>query len=288
MTMQAEILKDPRYVPLHNAGFVGLIDTMGTDDDICAAARVSYGEGTRRVSENRALIRYLMRHRHTSPFEMVELKFHLKMPIFVMRQHVRHRTASLNEYSGRYSVMSSEMYMPRAERFAFQSDTNKQGSGEKMTGEQAASIAGTLADTFLTAEKNYHNTLDEGLARELARIQMPLANYTELYWKIDLRNFFHYVKLRADSHAQEEIRDYADAMYALVKAKYPMACEAFEDYWQKGVEFSQQEMMLVKRIMSKQRWDDVQYDLRDDDALAQHYGLSKRELSEFKQKLDLE
>ena len=207
---------------IHKHGFVRLIDVMGDDSSIADAARVSYGTGTRSVSDNRNLIRYLVRHKHTSPLEMVEVKFHLKLPIFVMRQLVRHRTASLNEYSGRYSIMSDDCYVPELDYIQPQSKTNNQGRGDD-----------GLSDGWKT---RYQQTIDDirykclvaydflignksighgGLTRELARTVLPVSNYTECYWKIDLHNFFHFCKLRMDDHAQQEIQDYAKAMYEL-------------------------------------------------------------------------
>lgn len=288
MTRQAEIIRDSRYVPVLDHGFVGLIDMMGDDRAIDQAARTSYGEGTRSVSDIRSLIRYLVRHNHTSPIEMVELKFHLKMPIFVMRQHVRHRTASLNEYSGRYSIMTDEMYVPNLGRFKGQHSDNKQASGEYLGKDVAKSLASDLQESYDVAYANYKHAIDSGLARELARIQLPVANYTELYWKINLKNFFHYVKLRNDpKHAQYEISLYADAMYNLVKPKLPIVCEAFEDYWLEGVNFSRMEMDLIKRLISSDRWMSMKESHRSEEGIASTFGVSVKELKEFKEKLDI-
>ena len=229
---------------IHQLGFVKLLDVMGDDEEVENSARISYGEGTRKVNQTRNLIRYLMRHKHTSPFEMCEVKFHLKLPIFVMRQLVRHRTANLNEYSGRYSVMSNEYYLPEADYLQKQSSTNNQGRGE------VHSSTGLLHFEFNRVYDNahiaYENLLNEELTKELARAVLPVANYTECIWKIDLHNFFHFVKLRADKHAQREIQDYANAMYELVKPKFPLCCEAFEDYDRDAVTFSRQEMDIIK------------------------------------------
>jgi thymidylate synthase (FAD) len=289
MTYQTEIINDPRYVPVLDHGFVGLIDIMGDDEAIDRAARTSYGVGTRPVNAIRSLIRYLVRHHHTSPIEMVELKFHLKMPIFVMRQHVRHRTASLNEYSGRYSIMTDEMYMPDLSRFQGQHQDNKQASGEFLGEEIATSLANDLEESYEVSYRNYQRAIEKGLAREVARIQLPVANYTELYWKIDLKNFLHYVKLRNDpKHAQKEIALYAEAMYNLVKPHLPITCEAFEDYWMNGVNFSRMEMDLLKRLISVERWNDVMDDFRNEEGVAASFGMSIKELKEFREKIGVE
>jgi thymidylate synthase (FAD) len=288
MTYQSDVLNDPRYVPVLDHGFVGLIDIMGDDKAIDEAARTSYGLGTRSMNDMRNLIRYLVRNYHTSPLEMVELKFHLKMPIFVMRQHVRHRTANLNEYSGRYSIMTDEMYVPELERFQGQHPNNKQASGEFLGEDIAESLLNDLKESYKITYQNYKKAIDQGLAREVARIQLPLATYTELYWKIDLKNFFHYVKLRNDpKHAQKEIVLYADAMYNLVKPKLPIACEAFEDYWLNGVSFSRMEMDLLKRLISFDKWLEVNEDFRDEKGIAKAFGLTDRELKEFNEKLEI-
>lgn len=288
MTNVANVVNDPRYVKVLDHGFVGLLDIMGDDSAIDQAARCSYGQGTRSVSDMRSLIRYLVRNHHTSPLEMVELKFHLKMPIFVMRQHVRHRTASLNEYSGRYSEMTDEMYMPEPWRFQGQHTDNKQASGETLHKQIAFTCAEDMNDIFSAAYASYMRSLYAGLSRELARIQLPLANYTELYWKIDLKNFLHYVFLRDDEHAQYEIRVFAEAMYNMVKPKLPIVCEAFEDYWsmRNTAKFSRMELDLVKQIISKDRWLELM-DMHRDGDLAAAFGISQKELQEFKKKLDL-
>ena len=253
-------------IEVHELGFVKLLDVMGNDEEVENAARLSYGTGTRKVSQTRNLIRYLMRHKHTSPFEMCEVKFHIKLPIFVMRQLVRHRTASLNEYSGRYSIMSNEYYLPEADYLQKQSKTNNQGRDEKH------SSTGLLHYEFNRVYDNahiaYENLLEEDIARELSRVVLPVANYTECIWKIDLHNFFHVVHLRADSHAQREIRDYANAMYELVKPHFPLCCEAFEDYIVNGETFSKQEMEVIKDNLNGS-W------------VMAKYGLSEREQKEF-------
>jgi len=236
-----KIIKETKVL---DHGFVKLLDIMGSDEEVEDAARISYGEGTRKVSQTRNLIRYLMRHKHTSPFEMCEVKFHLKLPIFIMRQLVRHRTANLNEYSGRYSVMSNEYYLPEVDYLQKQSSTNNQGRGEKHL--STGLLQFEFNRMYDGAQIAYENLLNFELTKELARAVLPVANYTECIWKIDLHNFFHFVKLRADKHAQREIQDYANAMYELVKPKFPLCCEAFEDYDRDAVTFSRQEMDIIK------------------------------------------
>ena len=260
-------------IPVHELGFVRLLDVMGNDEEVENAARISYGEGTRKVSQTRNLIRYLMRHKHTSPFEMCEVKFHIKLPIFIMRQLVRHRTANLNEYSGRYSVMSNEYYLPEVDYLQKQSSTNNQGRGEVHP--HTGKLHFEFNRIYDNAHIAYENLLEEDIARELARTVLPVANYTECIWKIDLHNFFHFVKLRSDSHAQREIRDYADAMYELVKPNFPICCEAFEDYRQDAVTFSKQEMEVNREWQDDQVYDE-RY-LQDK--------LGKRESKEFLEKI---
>ena len=243
----AQLEKSLGMKSIHQLGFVKLLDVMGDDEEVENSARISYGEGTRKVNQTRNLIRYLMRHKHTSPFEMCEVKFHLKLPIFIMRQLVRHRTANLNEYSGRYSVMSDEFYLPEGDYLAKQSTTNSQGRGEVL--EQQGLLQFEFNRIYDGASMAYQVLLEHDLSREVARALLPVANYTECIWKIDLHNFFHFVKLRSDSHAQREIRDYADAMYELVKPNYPLCCEAFEDYIQGATTFSKQEMGVIKELL---------------------------------------
>ncbi len=258
-------------------GFVRLIDVMGDDAAIVQAARVSYGEGTRSVSDDRKLIRYLMRHRHTSPFEMVEFKFHIKLPIFVARQWIRHRTANVNEYSGRYSIMREEFYLPEPEQLRPQSPTNKQGRAETPLPPE---IARTLADrmrqiqTALYAE--YQALLQQNLARELARINLPLSLYTEWYWKIDLHNLFHFLRLRMDEHAQYEIRVYARTIAEIVKVVVPLAWEAFEDYVLEAVTFSRHEQQVLARLLRGEPLSEQ---------LLAEAGLQGREAREFQEKL---
>ena len=243
----AQLEKSLGMKTIHQLGFVKLLDVMGDDEEVENSARISYGEGTRKVNQTRNLIRYLMRHKHTSPFEMCEVKFHLKLPIFIMRQLVRHRTANLNEYSGRYSVMSNEFYLPEGDYLAKQSTTNSQGRGEVL--EQQGLLQFEFNRIYDGASMAYQVLLEHDLSREVARAVLPVANYTECIWKIDLHNFFHFVKLRSDSHAQREIRDYADAMYELVKPNFPLCCEAFEDYIQGATTFSKQEMGVIKELL---------------------------------------
>ena len=258
-------------IQVHEHGFVKLLDVMGNDEEVENAARISYGEGTRKTSQTRNLIRYLMRHKHTSPFEMCEVKFHLKLPIFVMRQLVRHRTANLNEYSGRYSVMSDDFYFPKGKNLKPQSTTNKQGreDGElRNPGE----IEFEIFRIFDGAKNAYHNLLDWDLSRELARIVLPVSNYTEVIWKIDLHNFFHFYRLRGDDHAQDEIQHFADAMWNLVEPHFPICCEAFTDYVLEAKTFSKKEMAIIKDNLNGS-W------------VMSKYGLSEREQKEFLDKL---
>jgi len=224
-------------IPIHQHGFIALVDAMPrlvpegqtADSAIVQSARVSYGQGTKMVSEDRGLVRYLMRHRHSTPFEMVEFKFHIAMPIFIARQWIRHRTANVNEYSARYSIMPDRFYRPDIDNVRKQSKTNRQG-GE---GPIDAGTAEDFLKLLENAEANYQKYLElteKGVARELARAVLPVSVYTEWYWKCDLHNIFHFLSLRMDPHAQIEIQDYAKAMYELIKPIVPVACEAFEDY----------------------------------------------------------
>lgn len=260
-----------------NAGFVRLVDYMGGDGAIVQAARVSYGKGTKTVNEDRGLIRYLMRHQHTTPFEMVELKFHVKLPIFVARQWIRHRTANVNEYSGRYSVMKDEFYIPEDQAIHYQSLRNKQGRREE---DVPAELRQRVLDILTSSQQKlygeYEQLLESDIARELARINLPLSLYTEWYWKIDLHNLFHFLQLRLDKHAQYEIRVYAEAMAEVAKRVTPMAWEAFEDYALKSEKFSRLEL----RIIAEQ----IDTGLLTPELLQQN-GLSKREAEEFIEKL---
>ncbi len=258
-------------------GFVRLVDSMGNDSSIVQAARVSYGEGTKTKREDRELIRYLMRHRHTSPFEMVEFKFHVKLPIFVARQWIRHRTANVNEYSGRYSEMKDDFYIPEPEQVRIQSLYNHQARGEEqISAEKTLEIIETLENSQKKLFLEYQDFLSLNLARELARINLPLATYTEWYWKIDLHNLFHFLKLRLDATAQYEIRVYGEAICKLIKPIVPTAFEAFEDFILNSMNFSYQELNALKNAIS--------FDKLDDEAL-KSIGFTNREILEFKEKI---
>ena len=242
-------------------GFVRLVDSMGGDDAIVQAARVSYGQGTSKVSQDRGLIRYLMRHRHTTPFEMVEFKFHCKMPIFVARQWVRHRTANINEYSLRYSEARDEFYMPDPEHIQFQSALNKQGR----MGEVPIELKQKVLDSFKEISERsfaiYSELNEAGVARELARSILPVNLYTEWYWKNDLHNLLHFVGLRSDSHAQYEIRVFSDAMAESVKAVAPFAWEAYQDYVVNGLRFSRIEQSLLEKNLPHRVVEDIGEDI---------------------------
>jgi thymidylate synthase (FAD) len=247
---EAEALLGKEFKVLDH-GFVRLIDYMGSDAAIVQGARVSYGKGTKKVTEDRELIRYLMRHRHTSPFEMVEFKFHVKLPIFVARQWIRHRTANVNEYSGRYSVMREEFYLPESAEIRFQSTVNKQGRSEDEVPPHVKNdYLEHLAKSQKEVYEKYRQFIDAGLARELARINLPLSLYTEWYWKIDLHNLFHFLRLRTDVHAQKEIRLYAIVMADMVKVICPLAYEAFVDYALQSVTFSAPEIRVLHACLA--------------------------------------
>ena len=235
-------------------GLVRVIDYMGDDAAICQAARVSYGRGTKAVSDDKGLIRYLMRHWHSTPFEMCEVKFHVKLPVFVARQWIRHRTANVNEYSARYSILDREFYIPAPEALAAQSKVNNQGRGQVLEGAEAARVLDLLREDAMRSYDHYEDMLtpDEdtgklGLARELARMNLPANIYTQWYWKIDLHNLFHFLRLRADSHAQYEIRVYAETMCDIVRDWVPQAYAAFEDYRLGGVNLSGKAVEVLKR-----------------------------------------
>jgi thymidylate synthase (FAD) len=275
MTEEVQALVGKEFRCL-DKGFVRLIDVMGDDSAIVQAARVSYGSGTKKVHEDRGLIRYLMRHLHTTPFEMVEFKFHVKLPIFVARQWIRHRTANVNEYSGRYSEMKDEFYVPDADQVRGQSAMNKQGrSDEAFDAERAESIRTSMQQTQDMLYGQYQEMLSTDLAREIARINLPVSNYTEWYWKIDLHNLFHFLRLRIDAHAQYEIRVYGEAMAEIAKAAVPLAYEAFEDYILHSQRFSRSELQIIRSTLST---------LPSVDEL-QAKGLSAREAREFLDKL---
>jgi thymidylate synthase (FAD) len=255
-----EILYRP--IPVLDHGFVRVIDYMGDDGAIVQAARVSYGRGTRRVQDDAGLINYLMRHRHTTPFEMCEIKYHVKLPIFVARQWIRHRTASVNEYSARYSILDREYYLPAPEHLAAQSRSNRQGRGDVLDGEEAQAVLSLLRADAERCYRHYEEMLNEdrtgakldkgrkGLARELARMNLTLNTYTQWYWKIDLHNLLHFLSLRADAHAQYEIRAYAEVMLDTVRRWVPLACQAFLQYRMGGVQLSAQGLAVVKRLIA--------------------------------------
>ena len=274
-----ELLFTP--VPLLDHGFVRVIDYMGDDAAIVQAARVSYGRGTKRVSEDAGLIRYLIRHRHSTPFEMCEIKFHVKLPIFVARQWIRHRTANVNEYSARYSILDREFYIPQPEQLAAQSASNRQGRGEVLQGEEAAHVLDLLREDATRNYDHYAEMLNEdadgtpldparqGLARELARMNLSLNFYTQWYWKTNLHNLLHFLSLRADAHAQYEIRVYAEAMIGMLKAWVPATYQAFLDYRLGAAVLSAQMLAVVKRML-------------EGEAVEQKAsGLSKREWGEL-------
>jgi len=250
----AEDILDKSY-PVLDKGFVRLVDYMGGDARIVQAARVSYGEGTKSVREDKALIDYLLRNKHTSPFEQVILTFHVKMPIFVARQWIRHRTARLNEISGRYSVMSDEFYLPNQNEVRIQSKDNKQGSSsEAIDPELAQKVIDALRQEQASLYRNYQGLLEDNIARELARVNLPLSLYTEMYWQIDLHNLFHFLKLRLDAHAQYEIRVYAETMAKIVQTVSPMAYQAFEEHILYGQKFSQTELELILASLDKEKF----------------------------------
>ena len=258
-------------------GFVRLVDSMGGDDAIVQAARVSYGQGTSKVSQDRGLIRYLMRHRHTTPFEMVEFKFHCKMPIFVARQWVRHRTANINEYSLRYSEARDEFYYPEPENIQFQSALNKQGR----SGEVPPALKQKVLDYFKeNSERSftmYQDLNEAGVARELIRSLLPVNIYTEWYWKNDLHNLLHFIGLRSDSHAQYEIRVFSDAMAHYVKEKAPFAWEAYQDYVVHGMRFSKIEKGLLEKRLPERVIDDIVEDIAYQLTATLHKGKPREE-----------
>ena len=273
--------------PILDHGFIRVIDYMGTDSAIVQAARVSYGKGTRKVNEDAGLINYLMRHRHTTPFEMCEIKFHIKLPIFIARQWIRHRTANVNEYSGRYSIMDKEFYIPAPEQLAAQSQSNRQGRGDTLAGAEAARVLNLLKEDATKVYEHYEEMLNEdivgnvvdesktGLARELARMNLTLNYYTQWYWKIDLQNLMHFLSLRADSHAQYEIRVYAEKMLEIVKAWVPLTHSAFMDYRVGGAALSSKGLAIVKRMIGGEK------------ITQEQSGLSKGEWRELMKTLEL-
>jgi thymidylate synthase (FAD) len=249
---EAEAILDREY-PVLDKGFVRLVDYLGGDERVVQSARVSYGSGTKSYREDAGLIDYLLRNSHTSPFEQVVFTFHIKLPIFVARQWIRHRTARLNEISGRYSVMKDDFYVPAPEDIALQSTDNKQGrSAEALDSASAEKVRSALAGGQSSAYTAYSSLVDEGIARELARINLPLSLYTEWYWQIDLHNLFHFLKLRLDAHAQKEIRLYAKVLFEIAGKVAPRCCESFKRHKLEGVVFSGDEMAeLRKRLGGK-------------------------------------
>ena len=255
------------YKPIEvlDHGFVRVIDYMGDDSSIVQSARVSYGKGTKKISNDKGLIKYLMRHRHSTPFEMCEIKFHIKLPIFIARQWIRHRTANVNEYSARYSILDKEFYIPSAENLAAQSAINNQGRGDALTDDEASNVIQILKKDAEQTYSNYETLLNEnsggniidesksGIARELARMNLTLNTYTQWYWKIDLNNLLHFLALRADDHAQYEIRVYADIMLDIVKRWVPLTYAAFEDYRIGGTELSAKEIALMKKLLKGEK-----------------------------------
>ncbi len=246
-----------RAHPVLDHGFIRVVDYMGDDAAIVQAARVSYGAGTKHVQNDEGLIRYLMRHWHSTPFEMCEVKLHVKLPVFVARQWIRHRTANVNEYSARYSILDREFYIPAPEHLAAQSVVNNQGRGEVLSGEESARVLELLKSDANRAYDHYEAMLStegqQGLARELARMNLPANIYTQWYWKVDLHNLFHFLRLRADPHAQYEVRVYAEAIAACVKDWVPLAHAAFEDYRMGGVTLSGKAIAVLKRRLAGEK-----------------------------------
>ena len=274
-------------IPILDHGFIRVIDYMGDDSSIVQAARVSYGKGTKKVSTDSGLIKYLMRHWHSTPFEMCEIKYHIKLPIFIARQWIRHRTANVNEYSARYSILDKEFYLPSKENLAAQSKNNRQGRGEVLSGDQANEVLNLLKNDAERTYVNYETMLNErydgsvidekksGLARELARMNLTLNTYTQWYWKTDLLNLMNFLRLRADSHAQFEIRAYADVMLDTLKKWVPITYEAFMDYRVGGTEISSKGKLVLKDLISGKNVD------------IDSSGLSKREWNELMSAFDL-
>ena len=280
------ILGEPMQVLDH--GWVRCIDYLGDDAAIVQAARVSYGKGTKSVSQDEGLIRYLMRHWHSTPFEMCELKLHVKLPIFVARQWIRHRTANVNEMSARYSILDNEFYIPAPHDLAAQSQVNNQGRGTVLTGNEAQTVLDMLRDEAARSYSTYEELMREdpeagklGLARELARMNLPTNIYTQWYWKVDLHNLFHFLRLRADAHAQFEIRAYAEVICDIVKSWVPLAYRAFEDYRMNAVTLSSMEIEALREYFAACQPD------REHDGWPEPKGLSERESGEFFRKLCL-
>ena len=274
-------------LPILDHGFIRVIDYMGDDTSIVQSARVSYGKGTKKVSTDEGLIKYLMRHWHSTPFEMCEIKYHVKLPIFIARQRIRHRTANVNEYSARYSILDKEFYLPAPEHLATQSQSNRQGRGDVLEGDKAKQVLELLKGDAEQTYNNYQTMLNErydgsvidenavGLARELARMNLTLNTYTQWYWKTDLLNLMNFLRLRADHHAQYEIRAYADVMLDTVKKWVPITFEAFMDYRVGGTEVSAKGKEVLKKLIKGDKVDMNQS------------GLSKREWNELMEAFDL-
>jgi thymidylate synthase (FAD) len=274
-------------IPILDHGFIRVVDYMGNDTSIVQAARVSYGKGTKKVSTDSGLIKYLMRHWHSTPFEMCEIKYHVKLPIFIARQWIRHRTANVNEYSARYSILDKEFYLPKTENLAAQSQSNRQGRGDVLQGEQAKKVLELLKNDAEQTYNNYEMMLNErydgsvidekeiGLARELARMNLTLNTYTQWYWKTDLLNLMNFLRLRADHHAQYEIRTYADAMLDTLKKWVPITYEAFMDYRVGGTEVSAKGKIILQKL------------IKGEDVDVEQSGLSKREWNELMIAFDL-
>ncbi len=268
-------------IPILDHGFIRVVDYMGDDTSIVQAARVSYGKGTKKVSTDSGLIKYLMRHWHSTPFEMCEIKYHVKLPIFIARQWIRHRTANVNEYSARYSILDKEFYLPIPENLAAQSQSNRQGRGNVIQGDQAKQVLEILKNDAERTYKNYEEMLNErydgtvidenksGLARELARMNLTLNTYTQWYWKTDLLNLMNFLRLRADKHAQYEIRAYADAMLDTLKKWVPITYEAFMDYRVGGTEVSAKGKSVIQKL------------IKGEQVSNENSGLSKREWNEL-------
>lgn len=277
------------YHKVLDHGFIAVKDYMGDDLSVLQMARMSYGKGTKSLADDRALLRYLMRHLHTSPFEGCVIKLHVKLPIFVMRQWVRHRTASLNEYSARYSILPDEFYLPEPAQLAVQSTDNKQGRGDTLTPEQAAEVLRILKTDAERSFANYHQllnadedgkTIDEdgiGIARELARIGLPLSAYTQMYWQTNLHNLMHFLRLRADVHAQYEIRVFAEKMLEIMTDWVPVTTEAFRDYQLEAGRVSRMEIALLKDLLAG----------KASIADAEAYGMTKREIREFQARFEV-
>ncbi len=273
-------------IPVLDHGFIRVIDYMGDDSSIVQSARVSYGKGTKKVSTDDGLIRYLMRYRHSTPFEMCEIKYHVKLPIFIARQWIRHRTANVNEYSARYSILDKEFYLPTKDQLASQSKSNRQGRGDVLQGKQAEEVLNILKDDATRTYDNYEKLLNErfdgtkidenkiGLARELARMNLTLNTYTQWYWKTDLLNLLNFLFLRADDHAQYEIRVYAEKMLDTVKRWVPITYQAFMDYRVGAAEISSKGLKVIKFMISGKKIGQ------------EESGLSKREWNELMEKLD--